>query len=344
MLSPTRASPDTSQNEELLRTAKSLRLRFADDKPVSIDAPLSQQSQQASDTKKHTTIPFAPFRASYGNLAGIKSRGTGNQGHPGYSGLDHMKQNPYEKAPSDSFARDAVSQEYKGYNNNFDYTKQRRDGFSPYARNAVSNNTGHVQERRKNGSYNGAHSMSDLNHMGIEQQYRQERGYPQDYRSSQPQQSYYSSPQPYVRAQQYHADPRQPHANPQQPHGARRSRSRSPSPEPPVVAELEERYHKLRLALHSKAVDGFEKVEKELTDEVAASVNAIFDPVAQLDQKFRQVLAPLSDGEAQLNIVSTQENGEDSQRCQTVQISGLVNDFERVLANGKNELSRLRQD
>lgn len=343
MLSPARVSPDTSQNEELLRTAKSLRLRFADDEPVRIDAPLSQQT---NDTKKHKTVTFAPFRASYGNPGTSKTRDTANKSHPGYCGLDCMKQHSHVKVPTDSFAQDAASQDCNGYNN-LNHINQRPDGVSPYARSAVDNNAGYIQQStRKNGSYHGAHMMGDLNHVGIERQYRQERGYPQDYRSPQPQQPYYPSPQPYSHAQPYHAGPLPPGVNLQLPHTARRSRSRSrsPSPEPAVVTELEERYHKLRLALHSKAVDGFEKVEKELNDEVAASVSAIFDPVAQLDQKFRQILVPLSDGETQLNIVSTQENGEDSQRSQTVQISSLAMDFEIVLENGQNELSRLRQD
>ncbi|KAK7965260.1 hypothetical protein PG996_000385 [Apiospora saccharicola] len=346
MLSPTRANPDVSQNEELLRTAKSLRLRFADDEPVSIDASLSQQ---ASDTKKpKTVVPFAPFRASYGNLALPKARDTTNQGHPGYSGLDHTKQHPYVKARADSFARDAVNKVHKGYNS-FDYIKERPDGFSPFARNALVQNTGYTQEpTRKNGSYNGSHSMSDPNHIGIERQYREERSYTQDYRSPQPQQSYYPSPRPYSHGQQYPADPLLPNTKPQQPPAARpsrlRSRSRSPSPEPPVVTELEERYHKLRLALHSKAVDGFEEVEKKLTDEVVTSVNAIFDPVAQLDRKLRQVLAPLSDGEAQLSIVSTQDNGQDTQRSQTVQINNMVMEFESILANAQAEIELIGKE
>ncbi|KAK8026694.1 hypothetical protein PG991_003750 [Apiospora marii] len=337
MLSPARASPDVSQNEELLRTAKSLRLRFADDEPVNIDASLSQQT---NDTRKHKTVLFAPFRASYGNAAVPKPRDNDNQGHPGYSGLDHMKQHSYVKAPADLFPQDDVSQNRKGHNN-FDHTKERPDGFSPYARNAVDKNSGYIQQPiRKNDTYNGAHVMSDLNHMTIGRKYRQERGYPQDYRSPQPQQPYYPSPRPYTHAQQYHADPLPPDVNRPQQHAVRRSRSRSrsPSSEPPVVTELEERYHKLRLALHSKAMDGFEKVEKELTDEVTASVSAIFDPVAQLDQKFRQILLPLSDGETQLNIVSTQDNGEDSQRSQTVQISTLAMEFEKEAAQAEIEL------
>ncbi|KAK8055413.1 hypothetical protein PG993_000640 [Apiospora rasikravindrae] len=330
MLSPTRGSPGASQNEELLRTAKSLRLRFADDEPINIDASLSRRT---NDTKKHKTIEFAPFRASHGNLLpGPKIRDAAIKGYQEYSDLN------YTKESSDAFARNAVHQSHAGFND-LDYVRDPTGGFSPYTGGAVNKNTGYFQElARKNAGYNGARIDNAPSHIGGERQHRQERGYPQEYRSPQPQQPYYRSPEPYPPDQRYHIDQRPPNNNQQQSNIARRSRSRSPSPESPVVSELEERYHKLRLALHSKAMNGLEKVEKELTDEVTASINAIFDPVAQLDQKFRQVLLPLSDGETQLSIVSTQDNGEDSQRSHTIQISALVMDFEREAAQVEIEL------
>ncbi|KAK8088088.1 hypothetical protein PG997_003049 [Apiospora hydei] len=330
MLSPTRDSPDASQNEELLRTAKSLRHRFADDEPIDIDPSLSRRA--VSDTKKHKTIEFAPFRASHGNLLpGPKMRDAAVKGYQDFSDLD------YTKGPTDGFVRNAVHQSHTGFND-FDYVRAPTDGFSPYTGGAVSNNTGYFQELAgKNDGYNGARIRSAPNHMGFEQQYRQERGYPQDYRPPQPQQPFYRSPEPYRPDERHHVDLRQPNENPRQSYTTRRSRSRSPSPESPLVSELEERYHKLRLALHSKAMNGLEKIEKELTDEVTVSINAIFDPVTQLDQKFRQILVPLSEGETQLSIVSTQDNGEDSQRSHTVQINTLVEDFETEVAQAEIE-------
>ena len=172
--------------------------------------------------------------------------------------------------------------------------------------------------------------MSDPSNVGIERQHRQERGYPRDYRSPQ--------------LQHPCSEPRQYYDSPRESHSSHRPRSPPSSPESPVATELEKQYGDLRLALHSKTMNGLEKVERELNEEVTASISAIFDPVAQLDQQYRQVLRPLSDGETQLSIVSTQENGEDSQRSQTVQIRTLTTDFERVLANGKADLSRLRHD
>ncbi|KAK8050523.1 hypothetical protein PG994_012253 [Apiospora phragmitis] len=257
MLSPTRASPNASQDEELLRTAKSLRRRFAEAEPVNID---TSPSQRASATKQHKTIAFAPFRASHSNLPGPKMR-------------------------------DAVKQDLQDYSV-FDYTKEHTGGFASYARSAVPQNTGYIEELlRKNGSYNGAHIRNEPSPVGIERQYRHERGYPQVYHTPQPQQPYYRSPQSYSHAQRHLVDPRQLNASQQQSYSACRSRSRSPSPESPVVTELEERYHKLRLALHSKAMNGLEKVEKDLVGEVTTSINACINPVAQLDQQFCQEAA-----------------------------------------------------
>ncbi|KAK7951282.1 uncharacterized protein PG986_007010 [Apiospora aurea] len=260
------------------------------------------------------------------------------KGHQDFSDLG------YTKGPTNGFVRNAVHQSHTGFND-FDCVRAPTDGFSPYTGGPVSNNTGYFQELAgKNDGYNGARIRNAPNHMGFEQKYRQERGYPQVYRPPQPQQPFYRPPEPYRPDERHHVDIRQPNGNLRQSYTTCRSRSRSPSPESPVVSELEERYHKLRLALHSKAMDGLEKVEQELTDEVTASTKAILDPVAQLDQKIRQILAPLSEGETQLSIVSTQYNGEDSQRSHTVQISTLVEDFETVIAKGKVELSGLRQD
>ncbi|KAK6841454.1 hypothetical protein PG990_006544 [Apiospora arundinis] len=292
MLSPTRASLNASQKDELLRTDKSLRLRFGEDKPANIDV---SPSKLASDAKKHNTITFAPFRVSNGNFPG---------------------------------PRDVVNQGHKSYSDAFFKSAESNGGFVSRMtmRGADSRNKSYIQELfKKKDSYNGSRVRDDSKGMNIERQYREERGYPQDYRS------------PQLRHHPY-ADRRQSYDSPQESHSTHRPGSPPPSPESPVVTELEKRYGNLRLALHSKVMDGLEKVEKELTDQVTASISTIFDPVAQLDQQYRQVLFPISDGETQLSIVSTQDNGKDSQRSQTVRISTLATDFERETAQVEIEL------
>ncbi|KAK8095904.1 hypothetical protein PG999_013926 [Apiospora kogelbergensis] len=220
--------------------------------------------------------------------------------------------------------QDAANQVHKGYTE-FDNKKVPTDGFAPYMRGAVNNTTSYMQRLVRNSdSYNGGCIRDTPNNMGIGQLYRQERGYLQDYHSPQLQRPY--------------ADPRQFYDSPHESYSTHRPRSPPSSPESPVVTELEKRYGNLRLALHSKVMNGLENVEKELNDEVAASINALFDPIAQLDQHYRRVLLPLSDGETQLSIVSTQENEEDSQRSQNVQISTLATDFEKEEAQAEIEL------
>ncbi|KAI1850621.1 hypothetical protein JX265_004331 [Neoarthrinium moseri] len=83
----------------------------------------------------------------------------------------------------------------------------------------------------------------------------------------------------------------------------RHQRSSSPDP-PPVIHDLQRDYSKLRIALHSNAMNQLEAVQTELTTEVVAEIKTNQLAIARLSASYGELVSPVREAKANHIVLS----------------------------------------
>ncbi|KAI8957260.1 hypothetical protein F5Y11DRAFT_364034 [Daldinia sp. FL1419] len=110
--------------------------------------------------------------------------------------------------------------------------------------------------------------------------------------------------------------------------------SPSPSPDPPLVSEIGERYATLRATLHSAAISGLEEVETELVAQSDASIRANRKNLVAVEAQLNKLISPLQD--LTVDYTATGEDGRERTAAEETQVE--------IKGLGEETLSRKGSD